>query len=330
MNLSRRCGYTLLSRLSSLLLTMLLASSLAFAQELTPLRLVTNWFAQSEHGGFYAALQDGLYEDAGLDVTIMQGGPQVAGMALLASGQVDMIMTGAAEVLFARNEGIPIVAFFATFQQIPQGLMFHESQAISDFDELAGRTVAISPGAAYWDFISNKYDLEGRVQVINYSGQSADWLRDESRITQIYVTSEPFVVSQQGASPAYLNIGESGFNPYSNLIATTEAFIAENPEIVAAFAAASSQGWQRFLDNPLAYLDTLAAENDAMTEEFVAWTNQTQRPLIATAETDEHGLGFMSLERWETLLEQLGDLGLVDAAGLDASAAFTAEFIVVP
>ena len=36
----------------------------------------TNWLAEAEHGGYYQALADGTYAKYGLDVTIVQGGPQ--------------------------------------------------------------------------------------------------------------------------------------------------------------------------------------------------------------------------------------------------------------
>src|SRR5262249_790010 len=44
---------------------------------------LTSWFAQAEHGGFYQAKATGLYEKAGLDVTLRMGGPQVNAMQLL-------------------------------------------------------------------------------------------------------------------------------------------------------------------------------------------------------------------------------------------------------
>ena len=48
---------------------------------------LSNWYAQAEHGGFYQALATGLYKQAGLDVTLKMGGPQVNGMQLLMAGQ---------------------------------------------------------------------------------------------------------------------------------------------------------------------------------------------------------------------------------------------------
>src|SRR5271169_7001761 len=49
----------------------------------------TNWVAEAEHGGFYQAVADGTYRKYGLDVTIVQGGPQVNNQLMLAVGRLD-------------------------------------------------------------------------------------------------------------------------------------------------------------------------------------------------------------------------------------------------
>src|SRR6187401_16503 len=59
---------------------------------LTPVSFVTDWKAQAEHGGFYEALAEGLYEQAGLRVTLTQGGPGVNVPQLIAGGAADFGM----------------------------------------------------------------------------------------------------------------------------------------------------------------------------------------------------------------------------------------------
>ena len=61
----------------------------AHAAPLTKIRFVTDWKAQAEHGGFYEALAEGLYKKAGLDVTIIEGGPAVNVPQMLAGGAAD-------------------------------------------------------------------------------------------------------------------------------------------------------------------------------------------------------------------------------------------------
>src|ERR1700723_3295082 len=59
------------------------------ARAATSIRFVTDWKAQAEHGGFYQALAQGLYAQRGLDVKIIQGGPDVNVPQLLAGGAAD-------------------------------------------------------------------------------------------------------------------------------------------------------------------------------------------------------------------------------------------------
>ncbi len=65
---------------------------------------LTSWFAQAEHGGFYQAKATGLYEKAGLDVTLKMGGPQVNGMQLLLAGETDIMMGYDLQVLKSRSK----------------------------------------------------------------------------------------------------------------------------------------------------------------------------------------------------------------------------------
>jgi len=62
---------------------------LGTAQAATDVSFGTNWLAQAEHGGFYQSVADGTYEECGLNVTIVPGGPQVNNRALMLAGRID-------------------------------------------------------------------------------------------------------------------------------------------------------------------------------------------------------------------------------------------------
>src|ERR1700738_4599457 len=87
---------------------------------------LTSWFAQAEHGGFYQAKATGLYEKAGLDVTLKMGGPQVNGIQLLLAGETDFMMGYDLQVLKMLEQGIPIVTVATSFQFDLQGIMAHD------------------------------------------------------------------------------------------------------------------------------------------------------------------------------------------------------------
>src|ERR1700749_2291488 len=88
---------------------------------------LTSWYAQAEHGGFYQAKATGLYEKAGLDVTIKMGGPQVNGMQLLLAGEADVMMGYDLQVLKALEQGFPLVTVGTSFQFDLQGIMTHDN-----------------------------------------------------------------------------------------------------------------------------------------------------------------------------------------------------------
>src|SRR5258708_11603974 len=100
---------------------------------------LTSWFAQAEHGGFYQAKATGLYEKAGLDVSIKMGGPQVNGMQLLLAGETDVMMGYDFSVLKALEQGFPVVTIGTSFQFDLQGMMTHED--VASLADLKDKTI---------------------------------------------------------------------------------------------------------------------------------------------------------------------------------------------
>src|SRR3954451_14892051 len=98
-----------------------LAAPVRPAAAATTIRFVTDWKAQAEHGGFYQAIADGLYVKRGLEVKIIQGGPDVNVPQLLAGGAADFGMGSNSFICMNLvKAGIPIRAVMAIFQKDPQ------------------------------------------------------------------------------------------------------------------------------------------------------------------------------------------------------------------
>src|SRR5258708_16564894 len=106
---------------------------------------LTSWFAQAEHGGFYQAKAAGLYEKAGLDVTLKMGGPQVNGMQLLLAGETDFMMGYDLQVLKMLEQGLPVITVATSFQFDLQGMMTHEN--VASLADLKDKTILVAtPG----------------------------------------------------------------------------------------------------------------------------------------------------------------------------------------
>ncbi len=296
------------------------------SEELIKVTQVTNWFAEAEHGGQYAALQQGFYEEAGLDMTIQSGGPQVSGIQLVASGQVEFAMAHADEVLMARAQGIPVVAIAAPLQDNPNAFMSHAENKMERIEDLAGKTTFIVPGQPFWNYILNMYDLKD-VKEIAYTGSMASFIADKTSYTQGYVTNEAYALAQEGVNFNSMLISEAtGYNPYSCMLITTEEYIKENPEIVQAYVDASIKGWDFYKDHYEEVNPFLQEYNPDATLDWFKFGAETSRDLIWTGDALEHGVGYMALERWETLHEQMLEGKLIDKP-LDVKSAFTMEFL---
>ncbi|UOQ49909.1 ABC transporter substrate-binding protein [Gracilibacillus caseinilyticus] len=287
--------------------------------------LVTNWFAQPEHGGNYAALEEGFYAEEGIEMSIEPGGPQISATQLVASGKMDFGYTSGEDILNARDKGIPLVAIGAIFQVSPYVLISHADAGVEDFEDLEGMTTITAPGVGYWEYIKKSYELD-EVKELSYTGQLSTFIEDPDAVTQGYITSEPYVLDQQGVENNYLRIHDSGFQPYSNVIFTTEDVMEEKPELVKAFMAATVKGWEAYRDDPVKYKEILKEYNPDLTDGLMDFGAKEQEELIFGGDAEEHGFGYMTEERWASLQEQMLDLGIV-TNDEDPTNFFTTEFL---
>src|SRR3954471_16109750 len=181
--------------LSALLFAAVATLSTA-ANAATKIRFVTDWKAQAEHGGFYQALAEGLYAKRGLDVKILQGGPDVNVPQLLAGNAADFGMGSNSFIsLNMLKQGIPVKAVMAIFQKDPQVLMSHPRRDINSLADMKGKPILVSAAAttAFWPWLKAKFGFSDR-QIRKYTYNLAPFLVDPNAIQEGYLTSEPFTV----------------------------------------------------------------------------------------------------------------------------------------
>lgn len=278
--------------------------------EMTTVSQVTNWFAQSAHGGLFAALKDGNYAQHNLQMTTEQGGPQMT-PALLATGKQTFGMMQADQLLLAREEGLPLVGVFATFQINPQGLMYHQENPVKDFSDLSGRKVYVLPSASYWQYLVKTYKLE-RIEQLTYNGQLPLFLNDKSAVFQCYISTEPPTARKAGANPGYLLNADSGFNPYGNIMATTEQMITEKPEVVQAYVTATLAGWKVFLDNPEPTLNFIVSDYRKDYDiPLGIEAARIEKPLVLGKNNDPKTIGTLAESRFEEVYGQLREVGVL-------------------
>jgi len=288
-------------------------------------KLVLNWFPKAQHGGVYAAQEQGIFINNGFEVAIEPGGPQVSAVQIVASGNAQYGLAHADQVVIAKNQGIDLVVVAAALQGSPQAFMFQEDVKVEKFEDLNGRTVFIQPGITYWDFLKSKYDLSGAKEM-TYTGQHVNFLADPESVTQAFLTSEPFFLAKEGIKTKTLLVSESGYDPYNVVLFVTKDYLAENKEKVASFVKAFSEGWMSYKDTSADINPVIHAANPNIDLDALEFEDEAQREFVYGGDAAEYGFGYMTEERWSTLIEQLFDLGLLKEK-FDASDIFTTEFL---
>ncbi|MGR3484792.1 MAG: ABC transporter substrate-binding protein [Paracoccaceae bacterium] len=122
----------------------------ALAQDLDEVTLQLQWVTQAQFAGYYAALENGYYEEEGLDVTIQPGGPDIAPPQVLAGGGADVMLNWMPSALAARERGLPVVNIAQPFKSSGLMLTCWADTGIEGPQDFRGKTIGV------W-FFGNEY-----------------------------------------------------------------------------------------------------------------------------------------------------------------------------
>lgn len=293
----------------------------------------TNWLAEPEHGGYYQSVADGTYAACGLDVEIMQGGPQVSGRPLLLAGKIDFYMGGnMLQAFSAVEQDIPLKVVAADFQKDPQVLMSHPGQGLDTWDDLkkADQFILGDEGNQtffQWMVAEFGFDASKRVP---YTFNPAPFIANPKSVQQGYVTSEPFAVEREGGfRPNVFLLADNGWSTYATTVETMQKTIDERPEVVKCFVEGSAKGWYNYLygDNTAAN-EMIKKDNPDMTDEQIAFSIKQLKDfgIVDSGETETKGIGAMNDERMADYYAKLVKAGAI-GEGLDIKKAYTLDFV---
>ena len=309
-----------------------LAAAGAEAQNLDKVAFGTNWLAEAEHGGFYQAAADGTYGKYGLDVTIVQGGPNVNNRLLLPVGRIDFFMSANTLQSFdAVEQNIPTLAVAAAFQKEPQVLIAHPGAGVERFEDLKRLTLFVSKEgvATYFQWLKADYGFD-EAKVKPYTFNPQPFLADKRSAMQGYVTSEPYAIEKQGGfRPKVFLLADQGFNAYSTLIETRRDLVERKPELVQRFVDASAIGWYHYLygDNKPANA-LIRRHNPEMTEELLAYSvaAMKQHGIVDSGDAATLGIGAMTDARMQSFFDKMVRAGVVKPS-IDLRKAYTLQFV---
>ncbi|MDF2231692.1 ABC transporter substrate-binding protein [Albimonas sp. CAU 1670] len=125
----------------------LAAAGAAHAQDVT---LQLKWVTQAQFAGYYVAADKGFYEEEGLEVEILPGGPDIAPVQVLAGGGADVMVDWMPSALAARERGVPVVNIAQPFKHSGMMLTCLKESGVSSPEDFPGKTLGV------W-FFGNEY-----------------------------------------------------------------------------------------------------------------------------------------------------------------------------
>ena len=303
-------GGTLLRHyLLAVAMTLVAASG---AQALDVVTLQLKWRHQFQFAGYYAALEKGFYREAGLEVEIREGGPNVDAIDDVVTGRADFGV-GTSGALIARTRGQQVVVLAAVFQHSPAILLVPRRAGVSSVFALQNHSLMDTPGS---EDIAAMLKLAGvdyaKMPRVKHTGDPRDLVSGKADAMVAYSTNEPFVLEQLGVPYLAFSPRASGIDFYSDNLITSEEEIKTHPERVADFRAASLRGWQYALSHKEEITDLILRRySQAKNREALLFeANQTE----VLVQPDLIELGYQNPARWRAIAETYNALGMLPEA----------------
>jgi NitT/TauT family transport system substrate-binding protein len=290
-----------------------------------PFTFLLDWVTGAQFAGLYWARDRGLYEAAGLDVTLVpwhdEGGESVRSK-LAALGVAGVLGAGCSEenliVTHAVGDhvvpGQSTLAFGAMLQDTPMVLMSPVARPIRHFRELRGKRVGMhADGIRILEVVLALEGMSADEMDIHEVGYDLGHLQhDGFDAQQGYLTTEPLQLAALGFDVETFAIKHSHLLPYAQVYFAERQQLESDPDAFGAFLAASSAGWKEVCANPDAAADLLA---EALGDPSQAVQQRLMLERVVPLVTGGLGtdaIGTINTDQWAKNLATYFAHGLID------------------
>ncbi len=287
----------------------------ASAQHKTaPLDRVTlqlKWRHQFQFAGYYAAMAQGYYREAGLDVQLREAEPGHDPVEGVLAGRAEFGV-GTSELMLLRAQGKPVVVLAAIYQHSPLVLLARRSAGAEDLQALARRPIMVEPQSAEL-FAYFKYEgvNPDSLHVVHHTFDVADLIAGRVAAMTAYATDEPFLLKAEGLDYLTFTPRAGGIDFYGDNLFCTEAQIHDQPERVRKFREASLRGWDYALAHPHEMVDLILRHYGGRKSREHLEFEAVQTRLLMHPGLIE--VGHMNPGRWRHIAETYAEFGMIPA-----------------
>ena len=306
-------------------------SPVANATEAEQVRVALDWTPNPNHTGLYVASDQGYYQQHGLDVEIVQAQEGGTVEQLVAAGRLDFGISYQEAVTLARGEGLPIVSVAAVIQHNDSGFASRTSANITSPKDWEGKKYGSFGSPVEQAVIKGLMDCAGadftKVQFIDIG--TTDFFvaseRGDVDFAWIFQGIQGVQAQTNGIKLNMIMMNDLRCVPdyYTPVIITSEQLIAERPEVVRRFVAATSQGYQLAIRSPEQAANILVK---AAPELDAAGVRASQAYLASRYQADAPRWGEQRAEIWRGYAQWMNERQLITTM-IEPEQAFTNQFL---
>lgn len=258
-----------MKRYYCLLFLIFLSLSTIKAQQIT---FAPQWTAQSQFAGYYAALENGYYAEAGLDVTIKHPTKSYNSMAMLQEGSADIISSELIQAIMTINGGTDIVHLMQTTQHSTLVLL-SQNDDVDELADLAGKRIGTwKIGFSEIPHMLDKKHNLG-IEWIKFISSLNLYISGAIDATLAKTYNELIIFSMAGVIPnSILYFSDYGFDIPEDGLYASEEFFREHPDLCRKFTEASRRGWDWVRNNRESALEIVmeyARKDNVATNKYI-------------------------------------------------------------
>ena len=301
-------------------------------KELEKITFVLDWTPNTNHTGLYVAQKLGYFEEAGLEVEIVQP-PEDGAVVLVASGKAQFGVSFQDSLAPALIEGdaIPVTAVASVIQHNTSGIISRAGEGMDRPKGMAGHSYATWNGAIELATIEKVVEADGgdysKVELIPSTVTDEVSALKTNSVDSIWIFYAWAGVKTEleGLETDYFAFADIDpvFDYYTPVIISGNKFLEENPETAKAFLSALSKGYEFAIENPEEAAEILCDAAPELDKELVV---ASQKYLADQYRADAPYWGFIDADRWNNFYKWVNENKLVEG-NVMLNSGFTNEYL---
>lgn len=288
------------------------------ASELRHVTFVLDWTPNTNHTGLYVADALGYYEDAGIEIEIVQP-PEDGAEALVASGkaQFGISFQDTIAAAYTSDSPLPVTNVAAVINHNTSGIISRKDKGIDSFKNLENHTYATWDSPIEQSVIRAAMAAEGgdfdKVNLVSTYVTDVYAALQTDMIDSVWVYEGWDVASAKvnGLEYNYLDFAkaDSVLDYYTPTIIAGNDLLESDPQLVKDFLAATQKGYEYCVENPEEAAGILC---NAVPELDSALVGESMSFLATAYVGDGDGWGYFDGERWSAFYDWLYENGLIE------------------